>query len=318
MNPEELFRKIFGDAGFNTSGFGGFSDFAESAFGFAPAAEVTMNLTFEQAAGGCERDVLINVSDTCPRCIGNKAEPGTRKVQCHHCGGTGMETISTGPFVMRSTCRYCFGTRLLVKTPCVECDGKGSTVQRRRITVPVPAGVEDGQTVRMPVGKKEIFITFRVEKSRTFRREGADIHSDVVVSLSQAILGGTIRIPGITDHMLLNIPAGSSSHTVIRLTGKGIPHSRSSRRGDHYVHLKIKVPTRLTAQQKALILSYAETESGTDGTVTGIASTKDDRQFEKHGSTANTAKPTSGQVVTETDDDSFLSKLSSLKRKIFG
>jgi DnaJ family protein A protein 3 len=275
MDPEELFRKIFGDAGFRMSGF---SDFAESAFGFAPATEVTMTLTFEQAARGCDKEIQVNVADTCPRCLGNKAEPGTGKVPCHYCGGTGMETISTGPFMMRSTCRHCFGTRMIIKSPCVECTGKGQTIQRRRVVVPVPAGVEDGQTVRMPVGSKEIYITFRVEKSRTFRRDGADVHSDVVISLSQAILGGTIRVPGITEDVLLNVPAGTSSHMTIRLAGKGIPRTHSYGRGDHYLHVKIKIPTKLTSQQKALMLAFAETETGVDGTVAGVAQTKDGKQ----------------------------------------
>ncbi|ESN98977.1 hypothetical protein HELRODRAFT_185044 [Helobdella robusta] len=274
VDPEELFRKIFGEAGFRMSGFNNFGDFAESNFGFAPASEVIMNLTFQQAARGCNKEIDINVSDTCPRCAGQKVEPGTRKVKCHHCNGTGMETISTGPFIMQSTCRHCRGSRVLIKTPCVECQGAGKTIQRKHIAVPVPAGVEDGQTVRMPVGSKEIFITFKVEKSKTFRREGADIHSDVNVSLSQAVLGGTVKVPGIYENILLNIPAGTSSHTIIRLPGKGIPRSHSYGHGDHYVHVKINIPTHLTPQQKALVLSLAEMETGVDGTINGITQTK--------------------------------------------
>ncbi|KAI0225239.1 hypothetical protein LSAT2_023874 [Lamellibrachia satsuma] len=278
IDPEELFRKIFGDAGFRMSGFNDYSDFADSNFGFAAASEVTMNLTFQQAARGVNKEIEINVTDTCPRCGGNKAEPGTRSVRCHHCNGTGMETVSTGPFVMRTTCRHCYGTRVLIKTPCIECEGKGKTVQRKRVMVPVPAGVEDGQTVRMPVGSKEIFITFRVEKSKDFRREGADVHSDLGVSLSQAILGGTIRIPGIYDDILLNIPPGTSSHTRIRLTGKGISRTHSYGFGDHYVHIKVKVPTTLSPQQKSLILAFAETEADVGGTVNGVTDTTHGKQ----------------------------------------
>lgn len=158
VDPEELFRKIFGSQGFKA---GGFEDFAESQFGFGGAREVQMNLTFSQAARGVNKEIDVNVVDTCPKCVGNRCEPGTKPGRCQYCNGTGMETISTGPFVMRSTCRYCQGTRVYIKYPCAECEGKGQTVQRKRVNVPVPAGVEDGQTVRMNVGSKEIFITFK-------------------------------------------------------------------------------------------------------------------------------------------------------------
>ncbi|GAB0086175.1 Protein tumorous imaginal discs, mitochondrial [Sergentomyia squamirostris] len=157
IDPEELFRKIFGEGAFRA----GHDDFAESQFGFGAAQEIIMKLTFAQAARGVHKDIDVNVVDTCPKCRGSRCEPGTKPGRCQYCNGTGMETISTGPFVMRSTCRYCQGTRQYIKFPCNECDAKGQTVQRRRITVPVPAGVEDGQTVRMSVGNKELFITFR-------------------------------------------------------------------------------------------------------------------------------------------------------------
>lgn len=125
VDPEELFRKIFGDNNFRQQGF---DDFSESQFGFGGAQELVMNLTFSQAARGVNKDVNLNVVDTCPKCVGSRCEPGTKAGRCQYCNGTGMETISTGPFVMRSTCRYCQGTRQYIKYPCTECDGKGQTV----------------------------------------------------------------------------------------------------------------------------------------------------------------------------------------------
>lgn len=124
IDPEELFRKIFGDGAFRSS----FDDFAESQFGFGGAQEIQMALTFAQAARGVNKDIDVNVVDTCPKCKGSRCEPGTKPGRCQYCNGTGMETISTGPFVMRSTCRYCQGTRQYVKYPCIECEGKGQTV----------------------------------------------------------------------------------------------------------------------------------------------------------------------------------------------
>lgn len=125
IDPEELFRKIFGDAGFKSNPF---EDFAESQFGFGGAQELVMNLTFAQAARGVNKDIEVNVVDTCPKCRGNRCEPGTKPGKCQFCNGTGYETISTGPFVMRSTCRYCQGTRMYIKYPCSECEGKGQNV----------------------------------------------------------------------------------------------------------------------------------------------------------------------------------------------
>ncbi|CDW61169.1 DnaJ CXXCXGXG and DnaJ domain containing protein, partial [Trichuris trichiura] len=195
IDPEELFRRIFGDLnmGKSGSGFSGwnFNDFAESQFGFDSAQElssflptyilhlcklesassfiildvshnspVIMNLSFEEAAKGVTRNISVNVVDTCPKCSGKKTEPGYKMVSCPYCNGSGMETFSQGPFIMRQTCRRCFGTGQYNKTPCLECEGTGNTVQRKTVAVPVPAGIEDGQTLRIQVGKKEVFVTF--------------------------------------------------------------------------------------------------------------------------------------------------------------
>ncbi|XP_064636963.1 protein tumorous imaginal discs, mitochondrial-like [Lineus longissimus] len=274
MDPEELFRQIFGD-GFGKGGFqtGNFEDFSESNFGFAPASEVILNLTFQEAARGVNKNINLNVKDTCPKCQGSRAEPGTKPVRCPYCNGTGMETIRTGSYFMHTTCTRCYGTRVHIKYPCSGCAGKGQTLMRKTVMVPVPAGVEDGQSIRVTVGRKEVFVVLRVAKSSTFRREGADIHSDVGISLAQAVLGGSLRIPGLYDDILLQIPAGTQSHTRIRLAGKGVSKVNSYGYGDHYVHIKIKVPIKLDQKQKALLLAYAESEKGIQGTVTGVTNT---------------------------------------------
>uniref|UniRef100_A0A8W7P597 DnaJ homolog l(2)tid, mitochondrial n=1 Tax=Anopheles coluzzii TaxID=1518534 RepID=A0A8W7P597_ANOCL len=300
IDPEELFRKIFGDGGFQT----GFDDYSDSKFGFGGAQEVMMNLTFAQAARGVNKDIDVNVVDTCPKCTGSRCEPGTKPGKCQYCNGTGMETISTGPFVMRSTCRYCQGTRMYIKYPCLECGGKGQTVQRKRVTVPVPAGIEDGQTVRMNVGSKEIFITFRVEKSRYFRRDGADVHTDANISLSQAILGGTIRVQGVYEDQTIQITPGTSSHTRITLTGKGLKRVNSYGSGNHYVHLKIQIPTKLTPKQKALIQAYAELEDDTPGQIMGVT-------FKTDGKSSSSGSSSSSDSFTSSSSSSSSSTSSS-------
>nr|NP_001246483.1 uncharacterized protein Dmel_CG5504, isoform D [Drosophila melanogaster]AFH08236.1 uncharacterized protein Dmel_CG5504, isoform D [Drosophila melanogaster] len=285
IDPEELFRKIFGEGNFRTNSF---DDFADSKFGFGQAQEMVMDLTFAQAARGVNKDVNVNVVDQCPKCAGTKCEPGTKPGRCQYCNGTGFETVSTGPFVMRSTCRYCQGTRQHIKYPCSECEGKGRTVQRRKVTVPVPAGIENGQTVRMQVGSKELFVTFRVERSDYFRREGADVHTDAAISLAQAVLGGTVRVQGVYEDQWINVEPGTSSHHKIMLRGKGLKRVNAHGHGDHYVHVKITVPSakKLDKKRLALIEAYAELEEDTPGQIHGIANRKDGRASEEPGAGA--------------------------------
>ncbi|XP_072945342.1 protein tumorous imaginal discs, mitochondrial-like isoform X2 [Epargyreus clarus] len=275
IDPEELFRKIFGDAGFKSEAF---SDFAESQFGFGAAQEVIVNLRFTEAARGVNKDVNLNVVDTCPKCQGSRCEPGTKAIKCTYCNGTGMETFSRGPFVMRSTCRHCHGTRMLIKFPCVECEGKGQSVQRKKVTVPVPAGVEDGQTVRMAVGNNEVFITFKVEPSTYFKRDGPDVHTDCTISVAQAMLGGTVRIQGLYEDHTLQIVPGTSSHSTIRLSRKGMKRVSQHGYGDHYVHIKIQVPKSLSSKQKALMYAYAELEEDTPGQILGVSYDRDGKK----------------------------------------
>nr|XP_018899187.1 PREDICTED: protein tumorous imaginal discs, mitochondrial-like [Bemisia tabaci] len=271
MNPEDIFRKIFGDQ------FRGDEDFgdSDSDFGVNTAQEIIMKLTFAQSVRGCNKDIVLNVTDTCPRCQGKRSEPGTKPVKCTQCNGTGMEVVNSGPFMVRSTCRRCHGAKVHNPYPCTECEGKGTVNQRKKITVPVPAGVDDGQTVRMVVGRKELFITFRIERSDYFRREGADIYTDAVISISQAVLGGNIRVRGVYEDQNILIAPGTSSHTKVRLSGKGLKKVNVNGYGDHYINLRVQAPKQLSDKQKALMQAYAELEDTTEGTVHGFVITKD-------------------------------------------
>jgi len=272
IDPEELFRTIFGNqgggAGANPfAGFGGGG--AQQEFDFGPK-EYHVNLTFQQAAKGVQKDMYVSIVDNCPSCKGTGSEPGSQPERCPNCNGTGMETVSTGPFMMRSTCRRCSGRGTWNKHPCKECNGAGQTNQRKKITVPVPAGIEDGQTVRMPVGRKEVFITFRVEKSDYFKRKGADVHTDATISIAQATLGGAIRVQGIHEDLNLQIPPATPSHTKMKMTGKGLKRVSGYGFGDHYINIKIKPPKALDEKQRALLQAYAEMESDTPGTIQGL------------------------------------------------
>lgn len=260
IDPEELFRSIFGN-------FGGSQ--AKQEFDFGPK-EYHVNLSFMQAAKGVNKDMYVTILDNCPTCRGSGCETGTKPERCPSCNGTGMETVSTGPFMMRSTCRRCSGRGTWNKNPCRDCSGVGKANQRQKITVPVPAGIEDGQTVRMPVGQKEVFITFRVEKSDYFLRKGADIHTEANISLSQAALGGAVRIQGVHEDLNLQIPPGTPSHTKMKMTGKGLKRVSGYGYGDHFINIKVAAPKKLTDKQKALLQAYAEIEDNTPGTIQGL------------------------------------------------
>ncbi|OCT61686.1 dnaJ homolog subfamily A member 3, mitochondrial isoform X1 [Xenopus laevis] len=300
VDPEELFRKIFGE--FSGSPFGDFGSM------FEQPQEYIMDLTFIQAAKGVNKEISVNITDTCNRCDGKGNEPGTKLQHCHYCNGTGMETINTGPFVMRSTCRRCGGKGSTMTNPCLSCRGSGQTKQKRSVTVPVPAGVEDGQTVRMPVGKKEIFITFRVQKSPSFRREGADIHSDLYISIAQAVLGGSARAQGLYEPINVPIPAGIQADQRIRIGDKGISRMNSYGFGDHYIHIKVRVPRHLTDRQRMLMLSFAEDETDVEGTVNGITNTTTGRN--QHKSAAGEERPETEQAGE--NKEGFLSKLKRM------
>lgn len=154
-----------------------------------------------------------------------------------------METLKEDTIVVQSTCRTCNGSGMYIRDKCTECAGTGLLIIQRTFDLPVPPGTEDGQTMRVEVEGNEVFITFRVTESSYFRREGQDIHSDAAISLSQALLGGTIKIEGIYGDEEIKIKRGTDSHQAIRLRGKGLKHKDFlNKQGDHFVHIKIKIP----------------------------------------------------------------------------
>ncbi|XP_049901613.1 dnaJ homolog subfamily A member 3, mitochondrial-like isoform X1 [Epinephelus moara] len=306
IDPEELFRKIFGEF---TGGMG-FGDIHNM---FEQRPEFVMELTFAEAAKGANKDLTVNIDDTCPRCDGQGNEPGTKVLHCHYCNGTGMETLNTGPFMMRSACRRCGGKGSIINTHCALCRGTGQTKKRQTVTVPVPAGVENGQTVRMPVGTREILITFRVQRSPVFRRNGVDIHSDVFISVAQAILGGTATAQGLYQTISIVIPASCQSDQVIRLQGKGIRRMNSYSYGDHYVHIKIRVPKKLTRRQRSLLLSYAEDEADVQGTVNGVEPSTGGGSSTSHSGVKSTSSE-EGQdkQPQQKEEGGFFSKLKKM------
>lgn len=283
IDPEELFRKIFNDFQSQSDTF---QDFRE----YAPV-EVVMDLSFFEAARGAKKTMTLELMDSCPRCDGHGNEPGTKIAKCGYCGGTGMEQIISGPFVMRSTCRKCGGSGKFITSPCTMCGSRGQMSQMKTITIPVPAGVESNQTMRTQAGAKEIYVTFKVAPSPLFKRAGFDVYSDMKVSIAQAILGGSLQVPGIHEDILVKIPELTSSHRVFKFPGKGIRKLNSYGHGDHYVHTRIQMPKSLTDRQRELISNFVAVD--------------DELNFDSHGEDANpdTHKSSSSKNSPSTEDE---------------
>ncbi|XP_065058168.1 dnaJ homolog subfamily A member 3, mitochondrial-like isoform X1 [Rhopilema esculentum] len=263
MNADDIFKSFFGQ--FGQGGAGG--------FGFENARATqnyVLNLSFAEAVNGVNKDVKIRMETTCSRCNGKRAEPGSTYVKCQQCNGTGEEKLSTGFFHMRTTCRKCGGHGHVIKNPCTKCKGAGTVMETRTITVPVPAGVEDGLVIKVPTTNGDLYVTFKVTPSKIFERDGSDVHSTISVNFAQAILGGTMKIPGLQGDMEIKLPKGTQSHQKIKLVGKGIPRLNGYGRGDHYIHVKIYIPKYLTEKQKALITAFAELDDEISGTVDGV------------------------------------------------
>ncbi|XP_065181576.1 dnaJ homolog subfamily A member 3, mitochondrial-like [Sycon ciliatum] len=254
QNAQDIFRRFHEQfaGGMGGGGVGGMGGFESS------DQVLQIRLSFLDAALGCSKSVSIKHDEMCRRCKGQRAEPGTKNVKCTTCKGTGevMHTISF--FQMRDTCHACKGSGNIYQTACTSCHGKGRTSQSKTLKVPIPAGVEDGQTVRMqaPDGNGTVLINIQVDPSTEFVREGFDLHSDAAVPVCTAILGGTVRVQGLHGPMKVKIPGGTQSHHRLRLPGKGIARLNNYGTGDHYVHVKIQIPTKLTTAQRLLIEEF--------------------------------------------------------------
>lgn len=297
VDPEELFKSIFEE--FAGSGgrkarrqamgnfFDGFGErqehyrgghHHESAYVNTGPYKVEMTLRFEEAARGCNKRVNLEVYDTCGTCNGTGAEPGTRVATCGHCAGTGVEQMQSGPFVMRGTCRKCGGSGKIILNKCTTCAGSGLSKQRKSVAIAVPAGVEDGQTLRMVIGKIEVFCQISVLSSRDFKRDGDNIRSEVRLGVAQAILGGAVNIKTLHGEETLVINPGTNSGEQFTIKNRGIKKLQQYGYGDHIVTTQIKVPEKLSRKQKELMVDFGLTENF-EGWANGVV--KDEKPREK-------------------------------------
>ena len=264
------------------AGFGGFEDIFSSFFGGgatrnpnAPRQgddlQYRVNLSFEEAIFGAEKEVHYNREATCKTCSGSGAKPGTSPVTCGRCHGQGVINVDTqtplGVMRRQVTCDVCHGTGQEIKDPCQTCHGTGHEKQSHKVSVKIPAGVETGQQIRLagqgeagfnggPYG--DLFVIINVNPSDKFTRDGSTIYYTLNISFVQAALGDTVEVPTVHGNVEMTIPAGTQTGKTFRLKGKGAPRLRGGSQGDQHVTVKIVTPTKLNDAQKEALLAFAK------------------------------------------------------------
>ncbi len=266
-NLSDIFSAFFGD-----------DLFARSRGGRARGGDVGISVAIELADAftGVTRTVGIEVAVTCERCDGDGAEPGTELVTCSTCGGTGqLQQVSRsvfGEFVRTQACRACAGAGRIVETPCTGCDGAGRTVETRELEVEIPAGIHDGQRIRLRGSGHDgasgglpgdAYVEVRVARDARFERDGDDILAEVELTIVQAARGAQLSIPTLAGEVELDFDPGTQPGAVRVLRGKGMPSLQRSGRGDHRVLVNVTVPRHLTDEQRELLDRF-EQLSGED------------------------------------------------------
>jgi molecular chaperone DnaJ len=235
-----------------------------------PDAEVSVDITLEEAAFGATREVTVSLAQRCSTCGATGCAPGTSPVTCEDCNGTGevrrVRNSILGQMVTSQTCQRCQGLGSRITTPCPDCRGEGRRREGVTLSVKIPAGVEDGSTMRLadrgPAGLRggangRLFVHLRVLNDPRFIRNGDDLHHEAHVAFSQAVLGATITVPTLRDTITIDVDPGSANGTVQRVRHEGVEHLHGRGRGDLFVHLVVDVPTELDDASEDLLRQWA-------------------------------------------------------------
>ncbi len=226
-----------------------------------------MEISLEQAARGTETKIRIPSLDECETCHGSGAKPGTKAKTCQTCNGQGQVRLQQGFFSIQQTCPTCHGTGKVIPEPCTTCHGAGRTKAHKTLSVKIPAGVDDGDRIRLsgegeagvnggPAG--DLYVVVQLKPHGVFQRDGADLHCEMPITFTVAALGGEISIPTLDGEAKIKIPAETQSGQVFRLRGKGIRPVRQTSAGDLMCHVVVETPVRLTERQKELLRELEE------------------------------------------------------------
>lgn len=231
---------------------------------------VQVRLTFEEACFGVDKELDLSLKEECATCHGSGAKPGTNPETCSQCGGNGQVVFTSQSLfgVVRNvqTCPDCRGTGKIIKERCSDCGGSGYVSKSKRISVSIPAGIDNGQSVRIkekgepgvnggPRG--DLLVEVLVSRHPSFQRQDRDIYSTEAITFAEAALGGDVHIKTIDGEVIYTVKAGTQPNTTVRLRGKGVPSTRNRQmRGDHYVTLTIQVPDKMNGEQKELLKAF--------------------------------------------------------------
>lgn len=287
-----------GGAGAGAGGFGGFGDFG-GGFGGSGMEDIfdmffggsggrrgsagnngprrgddlrfDLNLTFEEAAFGVEKEISLLRDETCGHCHGKGAEPGSKVETCPDCHGTGqirvVQNTIMGQMQTVRPCPRCHGEGTIISDPCHECRGSGTVKKQKSLKVKVPAGVDDGSRLRVAnegaAGTKggpngDLYVYLFVKRHKFFERDGYDVYCEVPINIVQAALGAEVEVPTLDGKVVMKVPEGTQPGRVMRLRSKGIPKLRGEGRGDQMVRVKVVVPTKLTERQKKALQNFAD------------------------------------------------------------
>jgi molecular chaperone DnaJ len=266
-DPFEIFREVFGGGSsiFDDLFGGGHRD----ASGPHRGADLRydMQISFEQAVLGTEKEVTLSKQDTCETCHGSGAESGSKTKICPSCGGQGQVITSRGIFSIAQTCGRCEGAGRVIEKPCPTCQGAGRKEKISKVRIKIPAGVDSGTRLRSagngeggvrggPPG--DLYVVLHVAPHEIFQRDGDDLICEVPISFVDAALGSEIEVPTLTGKAHIRIPPGTQTGTIFRLKGKGVRNLQGYGAGDLHVRVVVEVPTRMNAAQKAKLQEFAD------------------------------------------------------------
>lgn len=260
---EDIFDMFFGGQG----GRGGRSGNAGPQRG--ADLRFDLEITFEEAAFGVEKEISLYRDETCEHCHGTGAEPGSKVETCPDCHGTGYvrftQNTMFGQMVNERPCSKCHGEGKIVSSPCKECRGKGTQKKNKRLKVKIPAGVDNGSRLRVSgegeAGAKggpngDLYVYLYVKQHKFFDRDGTTVLCEVPINIVQATLGAEIKVPTLDGQVTMKVPEGTQPGRVMRLKGKGIPSLRGGTRGDQLVKIKVVIPAKLSDKQKDALRAF--------------------------------------------------------------